>query len=290
MLRASMLLDLIRLSRPVHWIKNAFVLLPVPFAVASGAHVDVPAFLFGLFSFCLAASAVYAFNDSQDAERDRLHEEKRHRPIAAGRISKPVAYAWSALLVSAAAGLAWASGRPTAFTLFVLYVIINVGYTLGAKHVALIDVFLLSSMYLLRVLLGCALLSVEPSHWLLLCSYALALFVSLAKRRADLVKGLGGDHRPALDGYTEGFLDQAIGISAAMTILAYALYSKEAAVLLPTRKFAALPFVVFAVLDYLRMAHLRRAGGSPVDMLLRSPTLLVAGCGWLGATIWSLKW
>ena len=285
-----MLRDLIRLSRPHHWIKNIFVLMPVPFAVAHGAQIDLRAFAFGLLSFCLAASAIYAFNDAQDAERDRMHEEKRLRPIAAGRISKPVAYVWSLGLVTIATGLAYLTGKPMAVNLFVLYVVINVGYSLGAKHIALLDVFLLSTMYLLRALLGCALLSVEASHWLLLCSYALALFVSLAKRRADLVKGLGGDHRPALEGYTEGFLDQAIGISAGMTILSYALYSMEAPVLMPSRKFAALPFVVFGVLDYLRMAHLRRAGGSPVDMFLRSPTLLLAGVGWLGATLWSLKW
>jgi 4-hydroxybenzoate polyprenyltransferase len=285
-----MLRDLIRLSRPHHWIKNIFVLMPVPFAVATGAHIDLRAFAFGLFSFCLAASAIYAFNDAQDVERDRMHEEKRNRPIAAGRISKGVAYAWSAGLVAVATAFAYLTGKPMALTLFVLYVVINVGYSLGAKHIALLDVFLLSTMYLLRALLGCALLSVEASHWLLLCSFELALFVSLAKRRADLVKGLGGDHRPALEGYTEGFLDQAIGISAGMTILSYALYSMEAPVLLPSRKFAALPFVVFGVLDYLRMAHLRRAGGSPVDMFLRSPTLLAAGVGWLGATLWSLKW
>jgi 4-hydroxybenzoate polyprenyltransferase len=285
-----MLRDLIRLSRPKHWIKNGFVCLPVPFALASGAHLDIPKFLMGVLSFCLGSSAVYAFNDAQDAERDRMHEEKRHRPIAAGRISKPVAYSWSLLVASIGGVLAFATGRPTALLLFAIYLTINVIYSLGVKHVPLVDVFLLSAMYLLRVLLGCALLSVSASNWLLLCSYSLALFVALAKRRADVVKGLGGDHRPALDGYNEGFLDQAIGISAGMAIFGYALYSMEAAVLLPTRKFAALPFVVFAVLDYLRMAHVKRGGGSPVDMLLRSPTLWLCGLGWLAATLWSLRW
>jgi 4-hydroxybenzoate polyprenyltransferase len=233
---------------------------------------------------------VYAFNDAQDVERDRMHEEKRNRPIAAGRISKGVAYVWSAGLVAVATALAYLTGKPMALTLFVLYVVINVGYSLGAKHIALLDVFLLSTMYLLRALLGCALLSVEASHWLLLCSFELALFVSLAKRRADLVKGLGGDHRPALDGYNENFLDQAIGICAGMTIFGYALYSMEAQVLLPTRKFAALPFVVFGVLDYLRIAHVQRGGGSPVDLVLRSPKMWLCGVGWLAATLWSLRW
>ena len=284
-----MLQDLVKLSRPTHWVKNVFVFLPVPFALASGAHLDIAGFGAGLLSICLAASAVYALNDAVDAERDRMHEEKRHRPIAAGRISRPVAYAWSALLMTVSLGLAYATGKPTALALVIVYAVTNLIYSLGAKHVPLLDVFLLSGWYLLRALLGCALLQVEASSWLLLCSFSLALFLSLTKRRADLVKGLGSDHRPALDGYTEGFLDQAIGIAAGMTLLSYAIYSMESAVLIPERKFAALPFVVFGVLDYLRMAHVRRSGGAPVEMLLRSPTLLLAGVGWLSATVWSLR-
>jgi 4-hydroxybenzoate polyprenyltransferase len=285
-----MLRDLIELSRPKHWVKNVFVFLPVPFALASGAHLDVVKFAFGLLSFCVAASAVYAFNDAQDAERDRAHEDKRTRPVASGRVSEPVAYCWSALLAVGGAGLAYATRSEDVMLLYGLYLTVNVVYSLGAKHVTLLDVFLISAMYVMRALLGCALLDVQPSHWMLLCSYALALFVALAKRRADVVKGLGSEHRPALQGYNEAFLDQAIGISAALTIIGYALYSMEAPVLLPSRKFAALPFVVFGVLDYLRMAHVRHGGGSPVDMLLRSPTMLLTGIGWLLSTVWSLNW
>ena len=290
-----MIADLVRLSRPKHWIKNVFSFLPVPFALASGAHLDVVRFAYGVAAFCLAASAVYAFNDAQDAERDRMHEEKKNRPIAAGRISKGVAYVWATGLIGIGALLSmmadgFGSGRYDVLMIYALYVAMNLAYSFGAKHVTLLDVFLLSAMYVLRVLLGCALLRVEASHWLLLCSGALALFVALAKRRADVVKGHGAAHRPALEGYNESFLDQAIGISACMTIIAYALYSKEAPVLDPARKFAALPFVVFAVLDYLRNVHVNRSGGSPVDSLLRSPTLIFAGIGWFAATLLSLRW
>ena len=288
-----MLVDLIRLSRPKHWIKNVFVLLPVPFALAAGAELHPLTFLAGVMSFRLAASAVYAVNDAQDAERDRMHDEKKHRPIAAGRISEPVAYGWAVLLVLAGAGLAFSAGSQYVLVLFGLYVVINLVYSFGAKHVPLLDVFLLSALYILRVLLGCALLEVPASNWLLLCSYALALFIALAKRRADVISGLDASHRPALQGYNQGFLDQAMGISATMTVVAYAMYSLDAAskesVLIRGREFASLPFVVFGVLDYLRMAHVNRAGGSPVDMLLRSPTLIIAGLGWLGAIIWSVK-
>ena len=288
-----MVSDLIRLSRPKHWIKNVFVFLPVPFALASGGQLDSIVFLAGLFSICLAASALYAVNDAQDAERDRMHEEKRYRPIAAGRISVPMAYGWAALLTGVAVGFALYTGRDQVLILLGLYLVINLAYSFGAKHVPLLDVFLLSSLYLLRVLLGCALLGVPASNWLLVCSYALALFLSLAKRRADVVTGLDAAHRPALQGYNQGFLDQAMGISASMTVIAYAMYSMDASVrgsvLIPGREFAPLPFVVFGVLDYLRMAHVDRAGGSPVNMLLTSPTLILAGVGWLGATFWSLR-
>jgi 4-hydroxybenzoate polyprenyltransferase len=284
------LVDLIKLSRPKHWVKNVFVFLPAPFALAAGAELHPLEFLLGLGSFCLASSAIYAFNDAQDAERDRAHEEKRHRPIAAGRITKTTAYVWSAVLVTAAFALAYASRSSDALVLLGLYVAVNLFYSSGGKHLPLLDVFLLSSLYLLRVLLGCALLEVHASNWLLVCSSALALFLSLAKRRAEFVAGLDADHRPALSGYTQGFLDQAMGISATVTIVAYALYTMEAAVLVPGRQFVALPFVVFGVLDYLRLAHVHREGGSPVDALLRSPTLLFVGAGWFAATVWSLRW
>lgn len=289
-----MIVDLIRLSRPKHWVKNVFVLLPVPFALADGAQLDPLVFAMGLFSFCVAASAVYAINDAQDVERDRLHETKKHRPIAAGRISLPVAYGWGIALILAGASLAYATGSVMAMVLFGLYITSNLFYTFVGKHITLLDVFLLSAMYLMRVLLGCALLDVTASNWLLLCSGSLALFLALAKRRADVVSGQDSSTRPALEGYNQGFLDQAMGISATMTVMAYAMYTVDAAnqggLLVIGREFAALPFVVFGVLDYLRMAHVKQgAGASPVDMLLRSPALIATGVGWLAATTWSLR-
>jgi decaprenyl-phosphate phosphoribosyltransferase len=291
-----MLKDLIKLARPKHWVKQMFVFLPVPFALASGAELDVVRFCLGLGSFCLAASAIYCFNDTLDAERDRLHEEKRHRPVASGRVPPRVAQAWGLALAAGGLGLAVASGVMMAVNLFLLYLAVNLMYNLGAKHIALFDVFLLSCLYILRVLLGCALLDVEPSNWLLVVTYALALFLALVKRRADIIKGLDTTHRPALEGYNRAFLDQAIGISATMTIIAYAMYCMEAAlgssetsILMPGRELAGLPFVVFGVFDILRMAHVRGEGGNTVDLLLKSPGLLLTGVGWLGATFWSLR-
>lgn len=284
-----MLKDYIKLSRPKHWIKNIFVFMPAPFAIASGgATLEPMLFGLGLLAFCMANSAVYSFNDAQDAERDRLHEDKRHRPVAAGRISTGGAYGWAALLIAVGTGLCMASGSLTVLAIFSTYLLLNLFYSLKGKNVPLLDVFLLSGFFLLRFLLGCALLGVEASNWLLLCSSCLALFLGLAKRRADIIKGLDESHRPSLMGYNQGFLDQAMGITASMTIIAYALYCIEADMLKPGREFASLPLVAFGVLEYLRLAHVEGAGGSPVDLLLKSPLMLFVGFGWVSAIVWSV--
>ena len=284
-----MVRDYLELSRPKDWVKNVFVFMPVPFALASGAKLEARTFGLGLLAFCMANSAVYSFNDAQDAERDKAHDKKKSRPVASGRVPIRGAYVWSAALASIAAGLAVLSGTLTALSVVAIYLMINLVYSLGAKHVALLDVFLLSSGFMLRVLLGCALLDVPPSNPLLLCSYALALFIALAKRRSDLVKGLDESHRPSLLGYNQTYLDQAMTITASMCVVGYALYSMESVVLLPQRKFASLPFVLFGVLDYLRLVHVRKGGGSPVDLLLGSPGMIATGIGWLLAVAWSVK-
>jgi 4-hydroxybenzoate polyprenyltransferase len=284
-----MLRDYIELSRPKDWIKNVFVFMPVPFALASGAALKPSVFGLGLLAFCLGSSAVYAFNDALDAERDRAHEKKRHRPVASGRVTLLQAKLLSIALLCTSVGLAFASGSMPALVILAVYLSINAAYCLGAKNIALLDVFLLASGFVLRVLLGCALMDVPPSHPMLLCSYALALFLALAKRRADITKGLDSSHRPSLVGYNQSFLDQAMTITAAMTIVGYALYSLESNVLIHARKFASLPFVLFGVLDYLRLVHVKKAGGSPVDLLLASPALLLTGMGWLLAVWWSVR-
>lgn len=280
--------DLLALSRPRHWVKNVFVFMPLPFALATGARLDLPSFALGLLGFCLANSAVYAFNDARDAARDRLHPEKRRRPVASGRVSQRVAHAWSALLLGSGAALALLSGHQAALAVLLVYAGLNLVYSLGAKNVPLLDVFLLSSGFVLRVVLGCVLVDVAPSNWLLLCSSALALFLALAKRRGDLAKGMDATHRPSLDGYSTRFLDHAMTLTAGMTLIAYALYTMEAEVLIDGREFATLPFVVFGVLEYLRLAQVRGEGDSPVDLLLRSPVIALCGLGWVAATLWSV--
>ncbi len=288
-----MLTDLVRLARPQDWIKNVFVLLPVPFALQAGTRYTTAPFALpfalGLAGFCLVNSAVYTLNDLFDAAADRLHPTKRNRPIAAGKVSQSAAFAQSIVLLSAGLTLCAATNILAAPVIALTYVAVNIAYNLGAKHVALLDVFMLSSGFVIRVLLGCALVSAAPSPWLLLCTSTLALFLGFAKRRADLTEELDIDHRPSLRGYSMGFLDQAVSITAGVAILAYALYCIEVKqVLRPGRELASMPFVAYGVLNYLRMVYVEGAGGSPVEIAYHSLSTQLCAVGWIVAVTWSL--
>jgi len=280
--------DLLALARPRHWVKNAFVLMPVPFAVAAGATLHVGTLLLGLAAQCLVSSGIYVFNDVLDVEHDRRHPTKCARPAAAGRVGLTTARMFGFGLLLAGMSLGWLTGLLDVISVLAAYILLNLVYSVAGRQVSLLDVFLLSTGYVLRVILGCVLVGAPPSHWLLLCTSALALFLALAKRRADLVAGVDGEHRPSLAGYDRRFLDQALGITSSMAVIAYALYCTEAEVLVPGREFASLPFVVFGVLEYLRRVHLKDEGAMPVDLLLGSPVLLACGAGWILAALWSM--
>jgi decaprenyl-phosphate phosphoribosyltransferase len=286
---ASAARDLVRLVRPRDWLKNVFVLFPLPFALGSGNSLEPLGLGLGLIAMSLTSSAAYVFNDWWDAERDRRHPRKRVRPLAAGRLPAAAGPVVSLGLAVAGMTVAFRGAPAPAGILVASYLGLQVFYTLYGKHVPLIDVFLLTSGFVLRVVLGCALAGVTPSNWLLLCSSSLALLLALAKRRADLLQGLDERHRPSLAGYTRSFLDQGLAVSAGLTITAYALYCMDAAVLLPGREFVSLPFVVFGVMECLRIVHAEDGGGSPVDMLLSSPVLLACSCAWAAAILLSIR-
>jgi decaprenyl-phosphate phosphoribosyltransferase len=281
--------QLVRLARPRDWAKAIFLLLPVPFAARAGeAHFDPLVFALGALGFCLASSGVYALNDVRDAAEDRAHPSKRRRPVASGAVSERVAIAWGTALVAAGLALCAATGSRTVVALVALYLALNACYTLGAKRVPLVDVFLLASGFLLRVLVGCALIAAPPSGWLLLCTFWIALFLAFGKRRADLTRGTGAADRPKQLGYTAGFLDHAMGIAAGVAMLSYSLYGHETGAFVAGRELAGLPFVAFGFLHVLRIAHLDELRDAPVELAFRSRALQICCAGWALATAWSL--
>jgi 4-hydroxybenzoate polyprenyltransferase len=278
----------VRAARPWHWVKNVFVLLPLPFAVAAGGEFQIGMFVLALVGFCLVNSAVYVFNDTLDAEADRLHPQKRLRPVPSGDLAPVLAIPWSFVLLAAGLLVVGWVGRPNALLVTCLYAGISLAYCLGGKNVPLLDIFMISAGFVIRVLLGCFLLGVPPSNWLLLCSSALALFLGSAKRHADLAAGLTPRHRLSLAGYDERFLSQLLGITATVSILSYCLYSFHSPVFIKDRELASVPFVAYAVLHYLRVALLEGTGASPVVMFYQSRTLQVCMLAWFAAVTWSV--
>ncbi len=284
------LVDYVTLARPRHWIKNVFVLMPLPHALAGGGVFEAGPYAAGVVGFSLACSAVYAFNDCLDAAHDRRHPRKRERPVAAGRITPAAGVIFGIGLLAAGLLLVTASGHPAALWLTLAYVAINLFYSFRGRAVPLLDVFLLASGFVLRVLLGCALVYAVASAWLLLCTSTLALFMALLKRRSDLLSGVDDGHRASLGGYDVGFLEQAISMTAALALMSYAIYCMDSPVLREGREFASVPFVVFGVLEYLRRGRQPDDGGSPVTLALQSRSLQACGVGWILATLWSLRW
>lgn len=286
---------LIRLLRPHQYIKNGFVLLGLLFATQRDATTATHAAL-AFLAFCAMASAVYVLNDLLDAEADRQHPQKCRRPIASGEIKAPAAWCACVLLACAALALGAAVGLAVP-ALLLTYLALNVAYSLYLKHVVILDVFVISAGFMLRILAGTVGIGIAPSQWLLLCGLMVTLFLGFAKRHAELMQlaaadgpraGPGGAcARPVLDDYSGAMLGQFIAVSAACTVLSYSLYtvSRDTIALHGTAKLIyTVPFVVYGIFRYLFLLHLRAQGNDTAHDLLTDRHLLLTVACWLAVT------
>jgi len=289
---------LLRLMRPHQWIKNGFVFLGVVFGHAWNDPAMVAEVLLLFAAFCLASSAVYVMNDVADRNADRLHPKKQLRPIARGDVGVAAASAFGVALALAGAGLAARVSLP-ALAIVGAYVALNVAYSAGLKHVAILDVFIISAGFMLRILAGTMGLGIPPSKWLLLCGLTLTLFLGFGKRRAELLSvtatgdsdGASG-HRASLDGYSRTLLDVLITVSVACSAIGYALYSVDAETVAlhgTDKLILTLPFVLYGLFRYLQVMYVRGGGGDPAWDVLHDPHLIVTTLGWLSATAWILS-
>ena len=270
--------------RPHQWTKNLVVLA----ALALSKHLfDADAVLragLAFAVFCGLSGAVYLVNDLTDLEADRLHPRKRHRPLASGALPVAVARLSAAVLVVAGLGASVALG-PGFAAVSLAYVALSLAYSLGLKNVVVLDVLAISLGFVLRAVAGALAIDVHFSSWLLICTILLALFLSLAKRRHELVllEGSAGEHRQILSEYTSYLLDQMISVVAASCVTAYAFYTMapETVEKYRTERLAlTIPFVLFGILRYLYLVHRREGGGSPTDVLFKDRPLLVAVALW----------
>jgi len=265
--------------RPRQWTKNLLLFAGIIFAAKLGDPARWAAAVTAFVAYCAASSAAYLVNDVRDAESDRLHPVKRSRPIARGELSPRAACVLAAALALAALTLAGALGPPSLACL-AAFVALQAAYSLGLKTFELVDVLAIAGLFVLRASAGAIAVDVRISEWLLLCTFLLALFVALGKRRAEL--GLDGVHaRPALDGYSVVLVDQLLAIVAAATIAAYTGYALAAH---DTRWLVAtVPLVVYGLFRYLLLLHRRGLGEEPETLLVEDLPLLVTVAVWAAA-------
>lgn len=280
---------LLRLLRPHQWVKNFFVLTGVLFGHAWGNAAIVRQVLAAAAAFCLVASGGYIFNDVLDAERDRAHPTKRHRPIAAGTVPVRRALALGLVCWLGGLGLGW-HASPAVLVILLLYSGLTASYSMGLKQVVILDAFIVSAGFMLRILAGTVGVGIPPSRWLLLCGFMVTLFLGFAKRRSEVARAEETGSVPVRDGegYTAELLDKMIVIAAACTILSYGLYTMSPETMRTHRTenlIYTVPFVVYGIFRYIFLLQRGRAGGDASRELFEDPHLLLAVLMWLATTL-----
>jgi 4-hydroxybenzoate polyprenyltransferase len=265
--------------RPRQWTKNLLLFAGIVFAAKLGDAWRWLDALAAFAAYCAASSAAYLVNDLRDAPHDRAHPVKRSRPIARGELSPRAAYALAGVLGMLAVALIAPLGL-VSLAFLAGFVALQAAYTLSLKHVVLIDVMVISALFVVRAAAGAAAVHVRISPWLLLCTALLALFLALAKRRGELVLvgAAATPGRPVLEGYSLALVDQLVSVVAACTVISYSLYTftaRDSKALMAT-----IPFVVFGVFRYLLLVHRQDLGEEPEEILLRDVPILVCMAAW----------
>ncbi len=281
------LLGLLECMRPQQWVKNGFVLAVLVFS----SHLTDPVFVWRAFlaftAFCITASGIYLWNDTLDRTQDLAHPEKKHRPIASGRLSPAMAMTFGSACLIAGVASAFAVSGTTGLILLT-YATTNILYVLWLKHIVILDVMCIALGFVFRVMAGAAATDVKPSNWLLLCTFLLALFLGVSKRRQEVATLAtdGSKHRKVLGDYSIAWLDQAGTMLAGTAVVAYALYtmSPETQARFRTDHLIyTVPFVLYGILRYMHRVHFSSVSGNPSAALLGDRPLLICIAGWLAA-------
>lgn len=279
-------IDLLRLMRPRQWIKNAFVLAGLAFGRRWADADAVSAVLLAFAAFSLAASSMYVINDWIDREADRQHPRKRLRPIASGKVGPVAALLTGGACALLAAGLAWAAGSRV-FACVAIYVVLNLAYSGQLKNIVVLDVFLISAGFMLRLLAGTWAVGIPPSDWLLLTGMFATLFLGFAKRRAEwsdlAANGSVQAQRPVMKDYSGALLDKYLSSTATAAVLCYGLYTVDrqtVALYGTTNLLWTLPPVIFALYRYMFLLHGSGKGENPSRDVFTDPQIVVAGLAW----------
>jgi 4-hydroxybenzoate polyprenyltransferase len=275
--------------RPGQWTKNLIVFAGLLFGRRLFEPTAVAVACAAFVIFCALSGVIYLLNDIADRDADRRHPLKSKRPIASGQLSPGLALAAAVVLAGVAMPLAFWLG-PAFGVVATAYVVLLAGYSARLKHVVIIDVLTIAIGFVLRAVGGAVAVGVAISHWLLVCTVLLALFLAMSKRRHELTLLAGGatEHRRILGEYSPYLLDQMIGVVTASTLIAYIFYtiSPETVQNFGTEYLAlTIPFPLYGIFRYLYLVHQKEGGGSPAEMLLTDRPLLLCVALWAAAVI-----
>lgn len=278
-------MEFIKLLRPSHYTKNLFLFLPLFFAGKLYELETLWKVGLGVLCFSLMASVVYILNDIQDVELDRSHPEKSKRPIASGKISVAWARITAIILFLGTSALAWWL-LPEFLLVLGIYFIMNLLYSFKLKQISVVDITIIAVGFLLRVIAGGLLAQVEVSHWILIMTFLLALFLGLAKRRDDVLIYLdsGKRMRKALEGYNLEFINSSMVLMAGVVIVAYIMYTISPEVIERTgaeNLYITSVFVILGIMRYLQITFVQNKSGNPVKILLKDLVLQAILVGWV---------
>ena len=276
--------NLIYSMRPKQWIKNCFVFAGLVFS-KSFFHIEPIIKTFYCFVlFSMVSGSVYIINDIIDRERDALHPVKCKRPIAAGKLDRTQALAFSLVVLALSLTLALFLNSKL-FLILLSYFILVLSYSLKFKNVVILDVILLSAGFVLRTVGGAVVIDVWISPWLLLCTTLLALFLALNKRRNELLvmSGKAGEHRKILEQYTPELINNMLSVITSTTVMSYSLYTFSAGK--SSYMMLTIPFVLYGIFRYQYLVTSRDVGGSPELTLFKDKPLLINVALWIIACV-----
>ena len=277
--------DYIALLRIPQYSKNLFIFLPLFFA----QQMQEPERLFKVFlaflGFCLLASAVYILNDLCDIEEDRHHPKKKYRPLPAGRITKGSAIGLMVCLLALGISIAYILSLQM-FYLCLLYIILNLAYSVKLKHIPILDIMIIAICFVIRIFVGGAVGGVPIYIWIVIMTFLLALFIALGKRRDDVIIFIETNNmlRKSINGYNLRFIDASMMVMAAVVVVAYLMYtvSPEITAKFKTDKlYITSIFVLMGVMRYLQITMLEENSGRPTEILLKDIFIQMSIIGWI---------
>ena len=280
----------IAIMRPHQYIKNIFVLLPLFFI---GQIVNTDQLLNGLIAFVafsLSASAVYIFNDYKDIKDDRKHPKKKHRPLASGLIDKNTAlFLMIILLITGLFLMAIVSVN--SLIILMIYVFLNMLYSLKLKRIALLDVTIIAIGFVLRLFAGSFAYEISLEIWIVIMTFLLALFLALAKRRDDvlILNKSGNKMRKSMDGYNLKLIDGSMLIMSAIVIVAYIQYTTSQEIIDKFQNenlYLTGLFVIFGIMRYLQITFVEKNSGSPTEVIFKDKIMQINLIFWFFSFVW----